>query len=286
MGVDLTRTVRFCVNDPSLPGADEPADNAFAGYPSMRGLGRYYELHVTCRGEVDPITGYFLNIKAIDRATRASALPIIANACARTPGDDPARVLTIAAAALNDALGGLVRSVRWSLSPYYSIQMAPLLPNPSAFPTAAGRAGHLALLRQQFDFAAAHRLSSPGLDEAANRETFGKCSNPRGHGHNYRVEPCVEFPVDPAAAGFGLRDLERIVARTILDRYDHTHLNEDTAEFDQRLPGGLNPSVENIAKVFYELLAPAVASCGKPARLRSITVWETDKTSCTYPTVD
>ena len=37
------------------PGASpvwgEP-DNTFAAYPSMRGLGRFYELDVRCRGEV------------------------------------------------------------------------------------------------------------------------------------------------------------------------------------------------------------------------------------------
>lgn len=280
MAVDLTRTVRFCINDQALDGTDQPADNAFAGHPSMRGLGRYYELDVACRGEVDPLTGYFLNIKTIDRAARSSAVPIIARACNERPAGDPAPVLAEAASALDRALDGRVRAVRWNLSPYYSLQMSP--PSPTASAPSV-------LIRQQFDFAAAHRLFSPALDDEANRATFGKCSNPRGHGHNYRLEPCVEFPLAPAradVAGFGLADLERLVARTILDRFDHTHLNEDTPEFDQRLAGGLNPSVENIAKVFYDLLAPAVASCGKPARLRNITVWETDKTSCTYPVVD
>ena len=53
------------------------------------------------------------------------------------------------------------------------------------------------------------------------------------------------------------------------------------AEFS---PGkGINPSVENIAKVCYDLLAPAIARHPGGARLTCVTVWETDKTSCTFP---
>lgn len=275
--VDLTRTVRFCVND--SPPHTAPAaggdlfHNTFAGAPSMRGLGRYYELDVRCRGEVDPTTGYFINIKEIDRATRATAIPIIEKACRAQPEAEPAEVLLRVLPELGRALQGRVRSVRWRLTPYYSVEM----PAPPLSPTAAPA---VALIRQQFDFAAAHRLHAPGLSDDDNRAVFGKCNNPKGHGHNYRLEPCVETPVG-ATQAFRLTDLERIVAETILARFDHTHLNEDTPQFDQRLPGGLNPSVENIARVFFDLLGPEIAR--HHARLRSVTVWETDKTSCTYP---
>lgn len=281
--VDLTRTVRFCVNDPALGGGGSGAGganahNTFAGAPSMRGLGRYYELEVRCRGAVDPATGYFVNIKEIDRAVRASAVPIIERACAQNAAAEPASVLLEVLPALNAALRNSVASVRWRLTPYYSVEMSP------ATPTTSPNTSPVALLRQQFDFAAAHRLHAPGLSDADNRATFGKCNNLKGHGHNYRVEPCVEVAVHAGnSTPFTLIDLERIVAETILARFDHTHLNEDTPEFDQRLPGGLNPSVENIARVFYDLLAPAIARGGTNVRLRSITVWETDKTSCTYP---
>ena len=43
----------------------------------MRGLGRYYELRVECRGEADPQTGYFINIKQIDTAVRDHVLPAL-----------------------------------------------------------------------------------------------------------------------------------------------------------------------------------------------------------------
>ena len=41
----------------------------------MRGLGRYYQLQVTCHGLADPVTGYFINIKDIDREVHNHAVP-------------------------------------------------------------------------------------------------------------------------------------------------------------------------------------------------------------------
>ncbi|MEL7484495.1 MAG: 6-carboxytetrahydropterin synthase, partial [Planctomycetota bacterium] len=55
-------------------------------------------------------------------------------------------------------------------------------------------------------------------------------------------------------------------------------LNVDTEEFG---PNGVMPSVENIAKVVFGILEPAVEKRG--GSLRHATVWETDRTSCTYP---
>ncbi len=272
--VCLTRTVRFSVNAAGGP-SDPPnaSDNTFAAFPSMRGIGRHYELDIQCRGEIDPVTGYFLNIKEIDRAVRATTIPAI-TATTRSADADPCTTLRDALPALNADLGGTVAAVRWRLSPYYSIEMSPSAAIPAT-------TNSVALMRQHFEFAAAHRLHIPSLSDAENRELFGKCNNPRGHGHNYRIEPCVEVEVPARGVPrFQLADLERITAECIIARYDHKHLNEDTQEFGSG-PGGLNPSVENIAKVCFDLLAPHILQSG--ARLRSVTVWETDKTSCTYP---
>ena len=65
------------------------------------------------------------------------------------------------------------------------------------------------------------------------------------------------------------KEFESIVKREVIDRFDHKHLNEDTAEFAR-----LNPTVENIAGVIWRLLAPRMA----PARLVSVRVYETPKT--------
>lgn len=129
------------------------------------------------------------------------------------------------------------------------------------------------VIRQQFEFAASHRLDCESLSPQENRRLFGKCNNEAGHGHNYRVE--VAVAIDPGSP-FSLADLEAVVSRVLIERFDHKYLNVDCAEF-----ADLNPSVENIARVSHDLLEPELAAAAM--KLRAVTVWETDKTSCTYP---
>jgi 6-pyruvoyltetrahydropterin/6-carboxytetrahydropterin synthase len=235
----------------------------------MRGLGRHYEISVRCDGDADPVTGYLIDIKQIDRAVRGALIPIIQHTCDTAPESEPASLLPALARALHEALPGAA-TVRWCLSPYYSLEM----------PTRAAADARV-LLRQKFDFAASHRLHVPSLSEDENRRRFGKCNHPGGHGHNYQFEPCVALATKSGSnrPTFTLQSLERLAETLVITRFDHKHLNADTTEF--RDGSGLNPTVENIARVCYELLAPAIHSAG--ADLRSVTVWETDRTSATYP---
>lgn len=266
----LQRTVRFALN----PGAasDVPArgDNGYAGVPAMRGLGRHYELTVACRGEVDSATGYFMDIKVIDRAVRSAAIPVIARACEQRPDAEPGAIMAAFLLPLDAALGGMLASVRWMLTPYYGIEMT------KADTTTA-------LLRQRFEFAASHRLHVPALSDEQNRELFGKCNHPSGHGHNYVVEPCVRVRLGSGRL-FSLADLEPIVAAAVIERLDHKHLNLDLPEFDTNRAGGVNPSVENIAAACFRWLeAPIREAARGDAELVSVTVWETEKTSATFP---
>jgi 6-pyruvoyltetrahydropterin/6-carboxytetrahydropterin synthase len=164
---------------------------------------------------------------------------------------------------LCDDLGKGVHQVKWFLTPYHSLAMS-------------SDALDRVCISQSFEFAAAHRLHVDSLDEQANRAAFGKCNNPSGHGHNYRLEVSVAVPVNEQPPRFTLRTLEDLVARRIIDAFDHKHLNRDTAEF-----ANLNPSVENIARVCHKRLAEAVALAG--GSLQKVTVWETEKTACTFP---
>ena len=129
-------------------------------------------------------------------------------------------------------------------------------------------------LTQQFEFAAAHRLHCAELSDAENRATFGKCNNPNGHGHNYLLEVTVVGSVDgPTGCVLPLPAFEQIVNDRVIERLDHKHLNDDTEEFH-----AVNPSVENIARVIWKMLADHVA----PAKLDRVRVWETPKTWAEY----
>ena len=261
--ITLRRTLRFAVN----PDGSTAGGNGFGGRPAMRGLGRHYELTIACRGEPDPETGYLLGIQDIDAAARRSVVPRIARACAEAPTTEPSALLPELARLLGAELPGLVTALRWNLTPTYSVEVAVPIDARSRV-----------LVRQRFDFAAAHRLHCPGRSDEDNRRIFGKCNNPSGHGHNYQVEPAVAVPAEADAP---LERIESVVDRVVLDAFDHTHLNEDTDAF--RTGSGVNPSVENIARVCFERLAPEVAAEIPGAELRGVTVWETDRTSATYP---
>lgn len=269
--IELIRTTRFCVNDPSFgdPAGHIEADpNGYAGRPSMRGLGRYYSVDVTARGEPDPVTGYLIDIKAIDRAVRDAVVPLITLACHDDPTREPATLLPELMVDLEAALPVTLAALRWNLTPFSSITM-----NATSSTTV--------VLRQRFDFAAAHRLHVDSLSDEENQKLFGKCNNPSGHGHNYQVEPAVEAMLPGnGPMPFTMQDLERLTDEAIIAPFDHTNLNIDPPDFSQ---AGVNPSVEHIARVCYERLAKAIDATNSGARLREVTVWETDRTRCTYP---
>jgi len=266
--ITLRRTVRLAIDPTNAcgPSPDTRTDaNGFGGRPSIDAWGAYFEIELACRGEADPQTGYLINIKDIDEAVRRTALPILRSAAAERR--HPVAVLPHLLRAAEAAVPRPVLSLTLRITPTHAIHTETHMP---------GRA----ILTQRFEFAAAHRLHSPTLSDEENRLVFGKCNNPAGHGHNYVIEPRVEIGVRDDGGSMSLRELEAIVSRSLIEPFDHKHLNVDTAEF--RDGSGLNPTVENIARVFYRLLAPEIARAGSDARLTSIKVWETDRTSAEY----
>jgi 6-pyruvoyltetrahydropterin/6-carboxytetrahydropterin synthase len=105
-------------------------------------------------------------------------------------------------------------------------------------------------------FAAAHRYYRHEWDEERNREVFGACSNPHGHGHNYRLEVTVAGEPDPQT-GFSvdLAALDRILREEVLQPLDHRHLNHAVPEFG---PGAAIPTTENLVIWIWDRLAPRV----------------------------
>jgi 6-pyruvoyltetrahydropterin/6-carboxytetrahydropterin synthase len=127
-----------------------------------------------------------------------------------------------------------------------------------------------------YEFSASHRLHSPRLPDEANREIFGKCNNPAGHGHNYVLEvtvrgaPGVDGEVLPGA------ELDRIVEREVIARWDHRNLNVDLAEFR-----AVNPTAEEIARTAWRRIAAAMPAEGS-ARLHRVKLRETERNHVEY----
>ena len=123
-------------------------------------------------------------------------------------------------------------------------------------------------------FNAAHRLHNPRFSEEWNRATFGECSNPNYHGHNYELELTVEGVIDPDTGYvMDLNKLKELAQERLLRYLDHKNLNLDVPWFKS-----LIPTSENIALVCWRELRPAV-----PAELAlRLRLWETPRNYVDY----
>ena len=124
-------------------------------------------------------------------------------------------------------------------------------------------------------FNAAHRLFNSAWDNAKNDKVFGLCNNPNFHGHNYTLEVTVIGEIDPETGYcIDLKILKDLIAEEIEERFDHKNLNLDTEEFKN-----LNPTVENIAIVCYQVLRQKLDERFD----LSIKLFETDRNWVEYP---
>lgn len=129
-------------------------------------------------------------------------------------------------------------------------------------------------LTRIYEFSAAHVLARPEWSAECNARVYGKCANPAGHGHNYRVEVTVEGEPDPVTGRVvDLGRLDAIVRERVLGPLDARFLNRDVAAFARTVP-----TAENIARHVWDHLLGAV----RPARLASIRLVETPKNSVEY----
>lgn len=251
-------------------GAEESghvASNRWAGEPTAYELAPHLTLRLTLEGRPDPATGYLADIRGIDallrsaleaveRASAPAAPSGVCEAAARPP--TPAALLAAVWSAVQGS-GGHVRPMEAAcgVSPHLIWSL-----HRDVYP--------MLRMTESFEFSASHRLHCSQLSDEENRRVFGKCNNPRGHGHNYVVEVTIEGAADGVTgllAPPGM--LEALVKRQVIDRFDHKHLNEDCPEFWH-----LNPSVENIARVAFGLLHAEL----REPRLAAVRVWETPKT--------
>src|SRR3954467_447621 len=258
----LTREVRFAIN----VSADDPPQttpgNTYAGYPSLTGLGHFFALQVTLSGEIDPATKFLQYIKMVDALAREKCIPIAQRAVREKQNNAVRLLLDMFDVIKNPAPGATLECLKLYLSPFFSLSA-----NASELP--------MTRLSQKFEFSASHRLFNPKFTDEENLKTFGKCSNPHGHGHNYELQVTLRGRANEKGLLMDIPAFERIVRDAVISRFDHKNLNVEVPEFKNSLP-----TVENIAATIYGILKPRLQS--DSAALASITVWETPKTWCEY----
>jgi len=133
-------------------------------------------------------------------------------------------------------------------------------------------------LTRRATFSAAHYYWNEAWTPEKNELVFGRCANRNGHGHNYTLEVTVAGEPDPVT-GFvlDLKWLKDVIAREVLDVYDHRHLNLEAPEFRNEIP-----TTENIAIAAWVRLEPAIARGGQKAKLSRVRVYETPEIFAEY----
>ncbi len=260
----LGRSVRFSIN-PFLP-TDGLGFNSYAGKPAGDGLAPFFELGVELDGQTDPVTGLIVNVSDIDKAARQFAVPIFAQrireefrAGRHVEISGLVELLSAVWVKLCDKFGSAhLTNIALKVNPFRQIGIKEMK-------------GETVYFSEKFEFAATHILWNEQFSKEKNLELFGKCANPTGHGHNYIVEVTVK--VAEGARDFAAAEFERAVDEQLIRVVDHKNLNADVPEFAKIIP-----TVENIAVFAWNELAGKFAN----ADLHCVTVWETDRTYCSY----
>ncbi len=260
----LARQIRFSV-DPFLD-RDALGSNSYTSKPAGAGLSLFLQLTVELAGPVNPQTGFLINVVDIDRAARDAAVPIFAERIRQ----DYRRGAHMSLG----AVAGMLATAWDSLDARFgSIHLDQLVLNLNPFRTLAMKASKpgVVYFSEKFEFAAMHKLWNDAFSADRNFAVFGKCANPAGHGHNYVVEVTVSSA--PSDSPLEIGRFEAIVNDALIALIDHKNLNLDVPPL-----AGQIPTVENLALFAWSRLL------GKfdPAELYSVTVWESDRTYCTY----
>ena len=260
----LCRQIRFCVN-PFEAELGKGEGNSYSALPGGEGLAIYFGLWVELAGQLNARTGFVINVTEIDSVVRDSVLPIFDGAIKEKFGQ--------AESVSFEAISGMLREGASQLAGKFApaeLNSLCLELSPFRKITIKQEDRRMYYFSEKFEFAATHMLWNEQLSEKENFNAFGKCANPAGHGHNYIVEVTA---ANEDGKPFSGGKFEDIVKRDFIDLVDHKNLNVDVDKFK-----ACNPTVENIAVFAWEQLNGKITD----AKLDCITVWENDRTYCSY----
>ena len=127
---------------------------------------------------------------------------------------------------------------------------------------------------RQVHFNAGHRIFNHSRGARWNEKTYGPCSYPNGHGHNYVLEVTVRGRPDPETGYvLDLAELKRILERAVVGPCDHRNLNKDV-DFLK----GVIPTAENLVVAFWERIAPRI----RVGKLHKVRLYETPRNFADY----
>ena len=99
------------------------------------------------------------------------------------------------------------------------------------------------------------KLHNEDFSEEKNKQVFGKCNNPMGHGHDYYLELTVKGDIEEETGMIlNIEVLDEVVL-SIIDELDHKRLDIEIDYFTKERASG-----ENIAKYLWKNLADKIPS--------------------------
>ncbi|XP_071034767.1 6-pyruvoyl tetrahydrobiopterin synthase isoform X2 [Parasteatoda tepidariorum] len=114
-----------------------------------------------------------------------------------------------------------------------------------------------------------HSLNNKDLSSEGNKSLFGKCNNPNGHGHNYKVEVTVKGKVDKVTGMvINIEDLKNIMKMYVIEPLDHKNLDLDVPYFENVVS-----TTENLCVFIWKQLSKHLP----PGMLHCVKIHETDK---------
>ncbi|XP_033467340.1 6-pyruvoyl tetrahydrobiopterin synthase isoform X2 [Epinephelus lanceolatus] len=125
----------------------------------------------------------------------------------------------------------------------------------AGFSVSDSTAERIGYITRTQSFSACHRLHSIHLSDEENKRVYGKCNNPNGHGHNYKVEVTVRGK------------------EVIMIPLDHKHLDIDVPYFARVVS-----TTENVAVYIWDNMVKVLPS----NLLYEIKIHETDKNVVIY----
>ncbi len=283
--IKLSREIRFALSPPVTP----QAVNSWAAWPATDLIAPHLVLRCVVSGDPHPQTGYLCNIKLIDDLLRSIVIDRLIPEY--KPGLSAAEML---AAVYDESLlrwsagtddsdaQPAIESITLAVSPHLTFEIRSEHPEVTESNPAESGSTMMAQTTirttQQFEFSASHRLHCADLSDDENRDLFGKCNNPNGHGHNYVIAVTLRGHLQqngttPASELISLAQFESTVKRLVIDRLDHKHLNRDIDYFETTIP-----TVENIAIAIWNWLNGNFGT----ATLDNVRVYETPKTWAEY----
>jgi 6-pyruvoyltetrahydropterin/6-carboxytetrahydropterin synthase len=109
-----------------------------------------------------------------------------------------------------------------------------------------------------------------------NMEVFGKCSNPKWHGHNYELFVTIKGELsDNHGFVINISTLKQIILERVIQKLDHKNIN---LEVD--FMAGKIATTENLAIAIWEELKPNIEREG--ATLHCVRISETENNSIEY----